>query len=135
MFTCSVNYYLIDVSGNRLAVYLESIPEESSPTLHLSSTTPISLKQIEVRRFLFFFLFSLFFKKFLSQRLQTRSRHKLYKSGKDFDTDMARIFEKARRWHDPGTEAYGMTLLLQVTPQLLCYHLLASCSFPFLVLF
>lgn len=29
---------------------------------------------------------------------------------------MARIFEKARRWHDPGTEAYGMTLLLQVTP-------------------
>ena len=27
---------------------------------------------------------------------------------------MARIFEKARRWHDAGTEAYGMTLLLQV---------------------
>ncbi|KAF8798290.1 hypothetical protein BYT27DRAFT_7203401 [Phlegmacium glaucopus] len=79
-----------DIIGNRLAVCLESIPEEPSPALHLSSTTSISLKQIE-----------------------TRSRHKLYKSAKDFDTDMAHIFEKARKWHDPGTEAYGMTLLLQ----------------------
>ncbi|KAF8168499.1 hypothetical protein B0H34DRAFT_779785 [Crassisporium funariophilum] len=79
-----------DVIGNRLAVCLETIPDESSPTLHLSSTTPISLKQIE-----------------------TRTRHKFYKSAKDFDIDMARIFEKARRWHDPGSEAYGRTLLLQ----------------------
>uniref|UniRef100_A0A8H7Y6I3 Uncharacterized protein n=1 Tax=Psilocybe cubensis TaxID=181762 RepID=A0A8H7Y6I3_PSICU len=77
-------------TGNRLAVCLESVPEESSPTLHLASTSPISLKQIE-----------------------TRTRHKLYKSAKDFDHDMARLFEKARRWHDPGTEAYGRTLLLQ----------------------
>ena len=29
---------------------------------------------------------------------------------------MVRIFEKARRWHDPGSETCGMTLLLQVTP-------------------
>ncbi|PPQ87841.1 hypothetical protein CVT25_009493 [Psilocybe cyanescens] len=79
-----------DIIGNRLAVCLESVPEESSPTLHLSSTSPISLKQIE-----------------------TRTRHKLYKSAKEFDHDMARLFEKARRWHDPGTEAYGRTLLLQ----------------------
>ena len=48
----STFFYLIDASGNRVAVCLESIPEESSPTLHLSSTTPISLKQIEVRHFL-----------------------------------------------------------------------------------
>ena len=46
-------FYLIDASGNRVAVCLESIPEESSPALHLSSTTPISLKQIEVRYFVF----------------------------------------------------------------------------------
>jgi hypothetical protein len=46
-------FYLINISGNRLAVCLESIPEESPPTLLLSSTTPISFKQIEVRRFPF----------------------------------------------------------------------------------
>ncbi|KAF4623280.1 hypothetical protein D9613_001420 [Agrocybe pediades] len=79
-----------DVVGNRLAVCLESVPEESSPTLHLSITTPLSLKQIE-----------------------TRTRHKMYKSSRDFDRDMMCLFEKARRWHDPGTEAYGRTLLLQ----------------------
>ncbi|PPQ69200.1 hypothetical protein CVT26_003640 [Gymnopilus dilepis] len=79
-----------DIIGNRLAVCLESVPEESPPSLHLSSTAPISLKQIE-----------------------TRARHKMYKTAKDFDLDMARLFEKARRWHDPGTEAYGRTLLLQ----------------------
>ena len=28
--------------------------------------------------------------------------------------DMSRLFEKARRWHEPGTEAYGRALLLQV---------------------
>ncbi|KIM39044.1 hypothetical protein M413DRAFT_447403 [Hebeloma cylindrosporum] len=79
-----------DVVGNRVAVCLESLPEESSPTLHLSSTAPISLKQIE-----------------------TRARHKMYKSSKDFDLEMARLFEKARRWHEPGSEAYGRALLLQ----------------------
>ncbi|KDR68767.1 hypothetical protein GALMADRAFT_256616 [Galerina marginata CBS 339.88] len=79
-----------DIIGNRLAVCLESLPEESSPTLHLSSTTPISLKQIE-----------------------TRAKHKMYKAAKEFDLDMAQLFEKARRWHDPGTEAYGRALLLQ----------------------
>ena len=45
-------FYLIYGSGNRVAVCLESIPEESSPTLRLSSTTSISLKQIEVCHFL-----------------------------------------------------------------------------------
>ncbi|KAF8972536.1 RSC complex protein [Flammula alnicola] len=79
-----------DIIGNRLAVCLEVVPEESPITLNLSSTTPISLKQIE-----------------------TRARHKMYKSSKEFDLDMVRLFEKARRWHEPGTEAYGRTLLLQ----------------------
>jgi uncharacterized membrane protein YhaH (DUF805 family) len=36
---------------------------------------------------------------------------------------MIRIFEKARRWHDTGTEAYGTTLLLQVTTILLVLSL------------
>ncbi|KAF9482362.1 hypothetical protein BDN70DRAFT_436154 [Pholiota conissans] len=80
-----------DVIGNRLAVCLESVPEESPATMNLSSTTPISLKQIE-----------------------TRARHKMYKSSKEFDLEFARLFEKARRWHESGSEAYGRTLLLQV---------------------
>ncbi|KAF8174741.1 RSC complex protein [Pholiota molesta] len=79
-----------DIIGNRLAVCLESVPEESPATLNLSSTSPISLKQIE-----------------------TRARHKMYKSAKEFDLEFARLFEKARRWHESGSEAYGRTLLLQ----------------------
>ncbi|KAF8907675.1 hypothetical protein CPB84DRAFT_1674763 [Gymnopilus junonius] len=97
-----------DIIGNRLAVCLESVPEESSPALHLSSTAPISLKQIEVRVHVHFKLMVT-----LLPFTQTRARHKMYKSAKDFDLDMARLFEKARRWHDPATEAYGRTLLLQ----------------------
>ena len=61
----------------------------------------------------------------------TPSRHKLYKSAKDFDTDMAGIFEKARRWHDAGTEA---TLLLQVKAPdfwVITYFRGPSYSFPF----
>ncbi|PPQ63542.1 hypothetical protein CVT24_004772 [Panaeolus cyanescens] len=45
--------------------------------------------------------------------VETRARHKMYKSSKEFDMDMARIFERARRWHEPGTESYGRCLLLQ----------------------
>ncbi|KAF9042166.1 hypothetical protein BJ165DRAFT_1415950 [Panaeolus papilionaceus] len=72
-----------DIVGNRLATALEAIPEESS-------STAISLKSVE-----------------------TRARHKMYKSSKEFDMDMARIFERARRWHEPSTENYGRCLLLQ----------------------
>jgi chromatin structure-remodeling complex subunit RSC1/2 len=39
----------------------------------------------------------------------------MYKSSKDFDLEMARLFEKARRYHEPGSEAYGRALLLQVS--------------------
>lgn len=38
----------------------------------------------------------------------------MYKSAKEFDLEFARLFEKARRWHESGSEAYGRTLLLQV---------------------
>lgn len=37
-----------------------------------------------------------------------------YAQSKDFDLDFARLFEKARRWHEPCTETYGHVLLLQV---------------------
>ncbi|EGN94159.1 hypothetical protein SERLA73DRAFT_96993 [Serpula lacrymans var. lacrymans S7.3] len=78
-----------DVIGNRLAVALEAVPEESTST-NLSFHSPLSLKSIEG---------------------QVRSQS--YESSKDFDCDMARLFEKARRWHEPCSEPYGRVLLLQ----------------------
>ncbi|KAH7909756.1 hypothetical protein BJ138DRAFT_1154503 [Hygrophoropsis aurantiaca] len=78
-----------DVIGNRLAVALEDVSEEqSSPTTSYQS--PLSLKLIE-------------------GRVKSQS----YETSKDFDLDMARLFEKARRWHEPRTEPYGRVLLLQ----------------------
>ncbi|TFK38725.1 RSC complex protein [Crucibulum laeve] len=78
-----------DIIGNRLSTALESVPEESTIP-NLSYTTPLSLKLIE-----------------------SRVRAKSYASSKEFDMEMARLFEKARRWHEPGTDAYGRVLLLQ----------------------
>ncbi|KAG6828415.1 hypothetical protein H0H92_008079 [Tricholoma furcatifolium] len=43
----------------------------------------------------------------------TRLRSKSYESSREFDREMARLFEKARRYHKPGTESYGRVLLLQ----------------------
>lgn len=48
--------------------------------------------------------------------LQTRARHKMYKSSKEFDLEFGKLFEKARRVHEAGSEAYGRALLLQVKP-------------------
>ncbi|KII86314.1 hypothetical protein PLICRDRAFT_56043 [Plicaturopsis crispa FD-325 SS-3] len=78
-----------DIIGNRQAVSLEAIPEESTLP-NLSYTTPLSLKIIE-----------------------GKVRAKSYASCKEFDLDMIRLFEKARRWHEPCTEPYGRVLLLQ----------------------
>lgn len=78
-----------DIVGNKLSVSLEDVPEESTIP-HLSYTTPLSLKLIE-----------------------SRARSKEYKDAKEFDKDMARLFEKARRYHEPSSEAYGHILLLQ----------------------
>ncbi|KAL0067984.1 hypothetical protein AAF712_004887 [Marasmius tenuissimus] len=78
-----------DVIGNRLASAIEEVPEVTNgPTSTL--TTPLSLKIIE-----------------------NRVRQNEYTSPQDFDKDMARLFEKARRWHEPCTEPYGNVLLLQ----------------------
>lgn len=46
---------------------------------------------------------------------QSKARAKTYESSQEFDLDMARLFEKARRWHEPCTEPYGRVLLLQVS--------------------
>ncbi|KIK92078.1 hypothetical protein PAXRUDRAFT_830304 [Paxillus rubicundulus Ve08.2h10] len=78
-----------DIIGNRLAVALEAVPEEPTSPL-LSFHSPLSLKLIE-----------------------GRARSNSYKTSKDFDLDMARLFEKARRWYEPCTEPYGRVLLLQ----------------------
>jgi len=45
---------------------------------------------------------------------QTRARTKSFSSSKKFDMEMERLFEKARRWHQPSTASYGRVLLLQV---------------------
>lgn len=45
---------------------------------------------------------------------QARAHARQYASAKEFDLDMSRMFEKARRWQDPGSDAYGRVLLLQV---------------------
>ncbi|KAH7884088.1 hypothetical protein F5I97DRAFT_1813837 [Phlebopus sp. FC_14] len=78
-----------DDIGNRLAVVLEAVPGEPTSPL-LSYQSHLSLMLIE-----------------------GRARSNSYESSKDFDMDMARLFEKARRWHEPGTEPYGRVLLLQ----------------------
>ncbi|KXN88583.1 Chromatin structure-remodeling complex subunit rsc1 [Leucoagaricus sp. SymC.cos] len=78
-----------DVVGNKPSASLEAIPEEST-TPHLSYTTPLSLKIIE-----------------------SRAKGKQYENAKEFDKEMARLFEKARRLYEPCSEAYGHVLLLQ----------------------
>ncbi|KAF8122454.1 hypothetical protein EV363DRAFT_1182570 [Boletus edulis] len=78
-----------DSIGNRLAVALEAVPEEPSSPL-LSYQSPLSLKLIE-----------------------DRVRSASYTSPNEFDLDMARLFEKGRRWYEPCTEDYGRVLVLQ----------------------
>ena len=46
---------------------------------------------------------------------KTQARNKKYATSKEFDMDMTCLFEKARRYHEPITEAYGHVLLLQVS--------------------
>ncbi|KAI0044882.1 hypothetical protein FA95DRAFT_1608164 [Auriscalpium vulgare] len=79
-----------DAIGNRYSAALEAMPEESTSIPYLSFNDPLSLKLIE-----------------------SRARAKSYQSNKMFDREMAQLFEKARRWHEPGSDAYGHVLLLQ----------------------
>jgi chromatin structure-remodeling complex subunit RSC1/2 len=110
-------------SGHRVAVALDTVPEESSVP-YLSYTviqtpislikfayffqTPLSLKIIEVRSF-YLCALSCF-----DLHPQSHARSKSYATSKDFSLEMARLFEKSRLCHKPSTEAYGRVLLLQV---------------------
>ncbi|EJD04577.1 uncharacterized protein FOMMEDRAFT_167736 [Fomitiporia mediterranea MF3/22] len=77
------------VSNSRVAAALDVIPEDIA-IKNLSFNYPLSLKLIE-----------------------SKARAKEYASSKEFDVDMIRLFEKARRWHDIGSDQYGDVLLLQ----------------------
>ncbi|TFL01460.1 hypothetical protein BDV98DRAFT_530258 [Pterulicium gracile] len=79
-----------DVVGNRLAVSLEGIPEDSTAVADLSYSHPLSLKMIE-----------------------SRARAQTFTSTKAFDMEMSRLFEKARRYYEPARENYINILLLQ----------------------
>ncbi|KAI0825268.1 hypothetical protein BC628DRAFT_1419247 [Trametes gibbosa] len=90
-----------DESGNRLAVSLEAVPEETNiPDLPFNS--PLSLRLIE-----------------------SRARMKYYEASKAFDKEMSQLFLKARRWYELGTEPYGNVLVLQRL-----YHALTSPNPP-----
>ncbi|KAI0294782.1 hypothetical protein BC826DRAFT_909647 [Russula brevipes] len=78
-----------DAVGNRYAIALEAMPEETNIP-YLSFSFPLSLKLVE-----------------------SRARTKAYASNKAFDKEIAQLFEKGRRWHEPGGDAYGHVLLLQ----------------------
>ncbi|EMD41459.1 hypothetical protein CERSUDRAFT_110034 [Gelatoporia subvermispora B] len=90
-----------DASGTRLASTLEGVPEETTIP-DLSFTAPLSLALIESR---------------------VRADH--YASSKDFDKEMSQLFLKARRWYEPGSDAYGSVLVLQRL-----YHALTSLNPP-----
>ncbi|KAG8709485.1 hypothetical protein FRC09_000641 [Ceratobasidium sp. 395] len=94
-------------SGDRAGDILECLPDETTnkvlsfnvrgsihewPTVTDTPTqkTPLSVSLIE-------------------NKIRTRA----YSSPKEFDIDMARLFEKARKWHEEGTYSYGRVLVLQ----------------------
>ncbi|QRW05872.1 bromodomain associated protein [Ceratobasidium sp. AG-Ba] len=78
-----------DSGGDRAADVLECLPEETTSKL-VSFDASISVALIE-----------------------NKIRARVYASAKDFDVDMSRLFEKARRWHEEGTYSYGRVLVLQ----------------------
>ncbi|KAI9059557.1 hypothetical protein FKP32DRAFT_1596121 [Trametes sanguinea] len=90
-----------DESGNRLAVSLEAVPEETSIP-DLSFTFPLSLRLVE-----------------------SRARMKYYGTSQAFDKEMSQLFLKARRWYEIGSEPYGNVLVLQRF-----YHALTSPNPP-----
>ncbi|EJD55042.1 hypothetical protein AURDEDRAFT_155279 [Auricularia subglabra TFB-10046 SS5] len=78
-----------DSSGQRPIDTLDQIEEETTDR-DLSFSAPLSVQIIE-----------------------TRARTKQYTSGREFDQDMARLFEKARRFHAENPPLYGKLLLCQ----------------------
>ncbi|KAI0638927.1 hypothetical protein C8Q77DRAFT_1078438 [Trametes polyzona] len=90
-----------DESGNRLAVSIEAVPEETNIP-DLSFNFPLSLALVE-----------------------SRARMKYYETSRTFDKEMSQLFLKARRWYEVGTEPYGNVLVLQRL-----YHALTSPNPP-----
>ncbi|KZV81764.1 hypothetical protein EXIGLDRAFT_685606, partial [Exidia glandulosa HHB12029] len=78
-----------DPSGHRPIDTLDQVEEETADR-NLSFSEPLSIQLIEAR---------------------ARTKH--YASAKDFDRDMARLFEKARRWHEDDPTQYGKLLVCQ----------------------
>nr|KIR45973.1 chromatin structure-remodeling complex subunit RSC1/2 [Cryptococcus bacillisporus CA1280] len=78
-----------DHSGQRLAEVLDILPEVVDIP-YLSFNHPLSFARINA--------------------IADASR---YPSLRDFDMDMVRLFEKARRWFHDGSEEYGRVLVLQ----------------------
>lgn len=78
-----------DYSGQRLAEVLDILPEVVDIP-YLSFNHPLSFARINA--------------------IADASR---YPSLRDFDMDMVRLFEKARRWFHDGSEEYGRVLVLQ----------------------
>ncbi|KAG9078587.1 hypothetical protein FRC06_008298 [Ceratobasidium sp. 370] len=81
-----------DSGGDRAGDVLECLPDETTNKT-LSFDSPISVSLIEASL----------------NKIRTRA----YPSPKEFDMDLSRLFEKARRWHEEGTYSYGRVLVLQ----------------------
>ncbi|KZT09072.1 uncharacterized protein LAESUDRAFT_723382 [Laetiporus sulphureus 93-53] len=90
-----------DATGFRLAASLEAMPEDVA-IAELPINRPLSLSLIESR---------------------VNSKH--YPSSKAFDREVSELFLKARRWYEPGSDAYGHLLTLQRL-----YHALTSLNPP-----
>ncbi|KAG8711770.1 hypothetical protein FRC11_001885 [Ceratobasidium sp. 423] len=84
-----------DASGDSPFDVFQRMPEETTNKT-LSFGDPMSVSVIE-------------------NRLKTHA----YTSPADFDKDVSRLFEKARKWHEEGTYPYGRVLVLQCFWQVL----------------
>ncbi|CAE6447423.1 unnamed protein product [Rhizoctonia solani] len=78
-----------DASGDSPFDVFQRMPEETTNKT-LSFSDPMSVSVIE-----------------------NKLKAKAYTSATDFDKDISRLFEKARKWHEEGTYPYGRVLVLQ----------------------
>ncbi|CAE6336834.1 chromatin structure-remodeling complex subunit RSC1/2 [Rhizoctonia solani AG-1 IB] len=84
-----------DVSGDSPFDVFQRMPEETTNKT-LSFSGPMSVSVIE-----------------------NKLKEKVYSSPTEFDKDIFRLFEKARKWHEEGTYPYGRVLVLQCVWQVL----------------
>ncbi|KAF8756493.1 Bromo adjacent homology domain [Rhizoctonia solani] len=84
-----------DTSGDFAFDVFQRMPEETTNKT-LSFSDPMSVSVIE-----------------------NKLKAKAYTSSAEFDKDIFRLFEKARKWHEEGTYPYGRVLVLQCVWQAL----------------